>query len=421
MSSRPTVLITDAHRGSAISFIRSLGRRGYRVIAADSVPRSAGFLSRFSDRSIVYPSPENAADEYVKAILKTVREEAVDLIVPITDLTLVPLVEARDRIAPTCQLAAPTSEALEATRNKELTFQIAQQLEIPCPRSFAVHNSSEAIEAARELKWPVVVKPKQSRRFAGGVVESLQVAYANDVNELVAALGKIHDRPVLLQEYVSGVGVGLELLMHEGQPLAAFQHRRLREMPVTGGPSSLRESERIDPILYTYSTRLLQSIGWTGLAMVEFKKGVDGPRLMEVNGRVWGSMPLALHSGMDFPNLLADLYLQGPPSRATAVDTRYTVGVRARNLQLDLKWIASVLTGMKQHPFLPTPRRGQALMALCQLLHPRYRFDVFSWRDPAPAIAATADTCRMLYQKCFKRGASENDSLAGGDVCLRSH
>ena len=47
---------------------------------------------------------------------------------------------------------------------------------------------------------------------------------------------------VLLQEYGPGEAHGVELLLVDGRPLAAFQHRRIHEVPLTGGASSLRES-----------------------------------------------------------------------------------------------------------------------------------------------------------------------------------
>ena len=87
-----------------------------------------------------------------------------------------------------------------------------------------------------------------------------------------------------------GDGIGVELLMDHGRPLAAFQHRRIQEVPPTGGASALRESVELDPDLYDHAVALLRELGWTGLAMVEFRRGADGVgNLMEINGRVWGS------------------------------------------------------------------------------------------------------------------------------------
>jgi NAD(P)-dependent dehydrogenase (short-subunit alcohol dehydrogenase family) len=39
------ILVTDAERGSAIAFVRSLARAGYEVTAAGAVPPRGGFSS----------------------------------------------------------------------------------------------------------------------------------------------------------------------------------------------------------------------------------------------------------------------------------------------------------------------------------------------------------------------------------------
>src|SRR5690606_10963377 len=137
---------------------------------------------------------------------------------------------------------------------------------------------------------------------------------------------------------------------------------------VSGGASAFRESVPLDPTLYDYAVRLMSALKWTGLAMVEFKVGKKGARLMEINERVWGSLPLAVHSGMDFPARLASLYLNGHGASPPAPDTAYTIGLRSRNLELDVVWIATVLRGKRRYPFLKFPPRTAALTALLGML-----------------------------------------------------
>ena len=98
-TSRRHVLITDAGRGSAVAFIRSLGRRGWKVTAADHDPASAGFHSRFTTDKLLYPRPSEHPDAVVDAILARVERDGIDLVVPITDELGLPLAEARDRFA----------------------------------------------------------------------------------------------------------------------------------------------------------------------------------------------------------------------------------------------------------------------------------------------------------------------------------
>jgi predicted ATP-grasp superfamily ATP-dependent carboligase len=385
---RPTILVTDAGRGSAISIIRSLGRKGWHVIAADADHRSPGFRSRYIQERLLYPPPETAPRELVTTLLQTARDRQVDLIIPVTDAIILPLSESRAEFEGVCAVAMPDAATLEVVTNKLKTVELAERLGVPTPRSALVHTAREAVERGPTLGWPVVLKPQVSRLYRGqAAIEAFTVCYAENPERLAEQMARFEGRcAVLLQEYYCGSGQGVELLMHQGQPLAAFQHRRLREVPLNGGASAFRESVPLDTDLYRHSVRLLEALNWTGLAMVEFKVGAGGPKLMEINGRVWGSLPLAVRSGMDFPGRLAELYLYGPPT-PPATESRYRVGVRARNLELDMVWIASVLRGKRRYPFLTMPSRREAVAALLGLLNPAYKFDILSLEDPRPGLA----------------------------------
>src|SRR5256884_8170361 len=107
----PTVLVPDAGRGSAVAIIRSLGRRGYRVIAADADPRSVGFRSRYASRAVLYPAPAASPDELCARLLDIAKAEAVDLIIPVTDFVLQPLALARRSFEGVTRLALPPDDA----------------------------------------------------------------------------------------------------------------------------------------------------------------------------------------------------------------------------------------------------------------------------------------------------------------------
>ncbi len=401
---RPTALVTDAGRGSAIAIIRSLGRRGWRVIAADSSPHSLGFRSRYTVSRVVYPEPERAPRDTVAALKAAARAEHVTLIIPVTDAVILPLSEARAEFDGLCALAIPTPEQLAVVTNKLKTIELAQSLGVPVPLTRVVETAAEAL-ALPISDWPVVLKPQASRLYRDqAAVEHFEVSYAHTPDELAREMARFEGRcPVLLQSYYRGEGHGVELLLHEGRPLAAFQHKRLHEVPITGGASSFRQSVPLDPTLYDYSARLLGALNWTGLAMVEFKVGAEGGKLMEINGRIWGSLPLAVFSGMDFPARLAALYTDGPPASTNGPDTRYRIGVKARNVERDLVWIASVLLGRRRRGTLPAPPRRAALVGMAGLLNPLTRSDLFALDDPLPGLAELPAIAAKWIRKALRR------------------
>ena len=154
------------------------------------------------------------------------------------------------------------------------------------------------------------------------------------------------------------------MLAQEGRVVASFCHRRLREYPVSGGPSAACESVR-DERLTRYASAVIRELGWTGVAMVEFKKD-DDYRLLEVNPRFWGSLPLATLAGINFPHLLCRQAMGETVSAAP----KYRSGVRLRFLTLDLP------------AALSAPRNFPGF--LCDLL---VKDGIFDLRDWAASVA----------------------------------
>jgi predicted ATP-grasp superfamily ATP-dependent carboligase len=395
-----TILVTDSHRGSALSILRALGRRGWRVIAASSEQHALGFCSRYAAETLVYPPPENAPQEFTEYLENAVKKYEIDLIIPVTDEVILPLAQNRIIFDGLCKIAMPNDRQLDLVTDKAKTLALAQANSVPIPKTRCISSLKEAEAVAREFQYPVVLKPLRSRLYdAQKGIKAFKVSYAYDAWDLIKQVSDYENLcDVLLQEYHPGEGLGVELLMWEGKAVAAFQHRRLHEVPITGGASSYRESVPLDPELFDYATRLLGALNWSGLAMVEFKRADDAVWLMEINGRVWGSLPLAVLSGMDFPNQLACLYLS-ENTVSQELNTNYRHAVRSRNLSLDIVWLLSVLRGKRPHPAIRIPSRWQLLPAGLGYLNPLIKTDVQSWDDPLPGLAEMPQIFHKLLRK----------------------
>jgi len=188
------------------------------------------------------------------------------------------------------------------------------------------------------------------------------VSYAETAAGLREALAAkpLEEFPILLQEKIPGPGAGIFLCCDRGRPVAVFSHRRLREKPPSGGVSVLAESVTPDPAVRAHAERLLAALGWHGVAMVEFKidERTGVPHLMEINGRFWGSLQLAIDAGVDFPSILVDLAL----GRAAAEPPPYREGVRLRWFWGDVDATLLRLFGP------PQQRRGSRLAAIRDVL-----------------------------------------------------
>lgn len=90
----------------------------------------------------------------------------------------------------------------------------------------------------------------------------------------------------------------------DGALTLLFQHRRVHEWPPEGGISTICATVPLDQHgdQRAKSEALLASIGWQGPAMVEYRldERTGTYWLMEINGRFWGSLPLAHHAGAEF-------------------------------------------------------------------------------------------------------------------------
>jgi predicted ATP-grasp superfamily ATP-dependent carboligase len=211
------------------------------------------------------------------------------------------------------------------------------ELDVPIPNTMFVSDGEVGGVIERMKTFPVVVKPACSLVKHNGGWRKTAVQYANSEEDLRALYDR-HEylgRRSLIQNRVLGEGQGIFVLMKDGTPQAMFAHRRLREKPPSGGVSVLRESIPLEKTLVDPALRLLEHVRWHGVAMVEFK--VDHvtrrPLLMEVNGRFWGSLQLAIDAGMNFPRLL---FQMAAGEAMNPLDNNYRTGVKSRWLLGDL-------------------------------------------------------------------------------------
>lgn len=192
----------------------------------------------------------------------------------------------------------PGYRTMRIACRKDLSLQLARRIGVPVPNTIHAESVEEALAAARSLEFPVVVKSV----FGSG---GRGVRIARSVPDVLRSWGElVHGSgPVLVQEYVVGTGFGYFALTDRGRPLAEFAHRRIHEYPGSGA-STMAESLQ-SPEILRLGRMIMSRLGWTGLAMVEFRGAEPGRglKLLDVNPKLWGSMALALASGVDFPYL----------------------------------------------------------------------------------------------------------------------
>jgi len=343
-----------------------------------------GSASRFCRELLKYPDYRKNPDRFLRWLTRVACTKHIDVVLPVEESSTLLLARRYQCLSGVVNLPPMEARCIAVGRDKLKIVRKAEQVGLPVPRTLSVPAGAE-LPRPPELPLPAVVKP----RIGGG---SEGVFFVKDEDQLRIAVELCRSRygEPIVQEFIpSNEGELGYCALHnrEGQRIAFFMHKRLRSYPVTGGPSTLRESF-FDPEVEHLGDSLLRSLRWVGIAMVEFRRDArtGKPVLMEVNPRIWGSIALPIASGVDFPVLWVRLAL-GEPVKPLK---RYQLGVQCR-------WL---LPGDILH-FIRNPERLKLRPSFFNFRDESLHFDLCSKVDPGPAILSF-----LLLSRPLKRLAA---------------
>lgn len=392
------ILVTDGKERSTLAAVRSLGRAGHLVFVAENAGHSLASSSRYCAGAVALPSALDSPTRFVEALGAAVLSLSADVLIPISEVSLLATLSTRDAL-PQVRVPFPPIDRVRLALDKLAVSDIAASLGIAVPRQVVVRERADAAAAVNLVGgFPVVIKPARSVVSAGEGLEKTRVAFAQSWDELLRVLSGTRQNwyPLLLQQRVFGSGTGVFVLLWDGALVASFSHRRIREKPPSGGVSVLCESIALDQDLLDRCVRLLRKLEWHGVAMIELKREThtDTPYLMEVNGRFWGSLQLAVDAGVDFPALLVACALgMCPPAVST-----YRVGIRSRWWWGDVDHVLMRLLHKRSELSLgpDAPGRLRVVWDFLSAFGRGTRGEVSRLRDPVPGLIETLQWVRGL-------------------------
>lgn len=377
-------LVLDGHLPSALACVRSLNKHGIKVVCGAERKSAMALHSKFASEAWTYPSPLEDVDAFVKAVLdklNTMGDRPV--IYCLSDNTLLPLVQHSDQVEAVGRLVLPETKDFNVAFDKALTLKMAESLGVPMPRTFFIENQEDLESALGQLVYPCIIKPRQSCLWVAGKGIRGKTEIADNRKQAGEIAERVKSKTIvwpLLQEKLSGQEYGVFGLWQNGEWQVKFAHKRLRSLDPMGGASCLRQSIAMPPVMADYASKLMSELKWQGPAMVEFKldKPDGTPKLMEINGRFWGSLALAIASNVDFPYLA---YLQAC-GQSIEASSQYNISVTARSFLADFANLLKVIRFGSKFGV-------SGLSALRSFIFPNQPnlvYDVESWEDLKPAF-----------------------------------
>ena len=390
----------DGHSAAALAFTRSLGRAGHWVaVGSNRGIHAPAEVSRYCRTRFRYPISTDDASGFIESLVEFARDHPIDLIIPMTDWTVLPLSACRDRFQGVSKLALGPHSALETSCDKYKTISLAHELNVSSPETVLVRSLAD-LRAAQKFTFPAVVKDRFSARWRGNraVFGSVTYAYSPDDLRRKAEQRLAQAGDVLVQEFVAGTGIGFSSLVVKDKLYLPFQWLRVRELDPRGSGSSARKSIPVTPEILESSRALIMRAGFQGISMVEFKRQHGSGRavLMEINGRPWGSLQLPIVSGIDYPRHLVEWYLQGklPPS-----EIAYKQGITCRRVVGELAHLEHVFAGKPAGWPEPYPSFLLTLLKISVPWYPGVRYDDVWLSDPRPGVAGLAHWFRHHFEK----------------------
>ena len=363
----PTAVVADVAWVNGLAAIRSLGRAGAPVVAVDHRPRALGFASRYA-RPFVSPHPVDVEEDYVAALERLGDElDRPAPIFPTHDEHLNAIARARDRLGDRFRYPFPAWKALARIQSKRRQLERVREIGVPIPETRFPETAAEALAAAAELGYPVLVKPSEPTGFRRRY--GRQAFRCDGEGALRAAYERAAPFGAVVQELVAGGDEELytlgAYLTADGEALGLFCGRKLRQIPPGIGTCRVGEAVWVNDVV-EQGLAVLRGLDFHGLAQVEFKRDPASGifKLMELNPRLWQWHSLAAACGVDLPRI-AYWDLLGarlPPARTNGASKR---------------WAITLVRG-----------------APPVLVRPPYVDAVAAWDDPQPALVHGARLLR---------------------------
>ena len=263
----------------------SIKNNGYDSVMVNSNPETLSTDFDIADR--LYFEPMNI--ENIMNIVE--KENPKGVLVQFGGQTAINLAEKLKKRG--VQILGTSLESIDLTEDRELFGKLLTELEIPQPKGKGVRTLVEAIEAAKEIGYPVLVRPSY---VIGG--RGMQVVYNDEeiityINEAI----KFSNNIILIDQYIEGHEVELDAISDGVDILVPGINEHIERAGVHSGDSiSVYPAQHIDKKivakLMEYTKKIATKLQVKGLMNVQFIIKDNIPYIIEVNPRASRTVPI---------------------------------------------------------------------------------------------------------------------------------
>jgi predicted ATP-grasp superfamily ATP-dependent carboligase len=334
-----TALITSGHTRAGLAAVRSLGRAGIAAAVGAPMRPALATWSRYATATLLLPDAEKRARSFAECVAEEAAGRNAVLVLAATDAEIWALSRWRENLPETARRVLPPHDAVARTLDRATLHDLARTLGISCLETLRVSEPrgvEPALREARRMGLPALVRPllpwEEREDGTRRETERIRVSTLAELRRLLYERQDLVQGGCLIEPRPKGRFLSYCTVCEEGVPLVELYRERLREHALLSGIATLSRTMGENPALRDMSRRLLRALSWRGPAMVEYLQLPSGElKLVNVIGRVWGSVQLAIDAGIDVP-LLCYRMAEGSPlppmphvARA-GVSLRWTVG-----------------------------------------------------------------------------------------------
>ena len=375
--------------------LRSLARHGLTVYAVCNTPRGQAAHSRYCSGAWAFERGPEAAPP-VEQIERLARQLEVGAVMPIAESHHLALIKRRDRFEPDVHVFSPPAEAFDQATDKDTMHELCRRLGVPVAQGSRLDRLMDA--GGGGLRFPLVLRTRRQNDPGVNGRAPWKAAYARDKAELEGLYRSVRGFAdnVLVQEYHPGAEDHVQILMHQGEAFMEGEYLGEYHVPLAGGVTVQRVSCRHDPLVRD-AVRLLQAIGWEGIAAVQFHYDPATGRyiFLEINPRFCGGLPTVIMAGFEAPFLLWQSRFEPERMRRTP----YRLGLRTRILGGHANWVLAMLRGDRLPPDQKRLGKLEAVARFLWNCGPWTKDDSFALEDMKPFVVDFIEMLKRLRAK----------------------